>query len=86
MKRGRKAMPYGIKVKCKRSMTKEQIEDVERDHGTKVYGKYVSRNPAKSIYTISKRNIKKFATREAVKGCYVYSYERIAKIDPTLCW
>jgi hypothetical protein len=84
---------YGIKVKCKRSLSKSQISFLENTFGPNVFGKYLVRNVStkrkyipSNTYTISKRYIRKFKSKQETKLIYCHDYERIVKIDQSLCW
>lgn len=88
MKRGPKVRPYGIIVKCKRSLDVNERKRLETLFCSKVYGKWAVRNVdsnrvkfiPESEYTISKRYIAKYATREAAQKDIIYSWERVALI------
>jgi hypothetical protein len=79
--------PYGIRVKCKRSLSKEQIKTLESLYGSNAYGKWAIRTfsiNAKYIpdaeYTISPRFFARYKTREDAQKDIMHSWERVAVI------
>lgn len=89
---GRAKLQYGIRVKGKRSLNPDDISYIEDVYGSNIYGKYLIRDInfkkyfPKNAYTISGRYVRKFASRKEAELYGITSYERVVKIDPSICW
>lgn len=80
-------LQYGIRVKCKRSLTPTQIAVLENTFRPKVYGKWACRSVPHNRkyvpqmeYTSSKRYFAKYATLEEAREDIISTVERVALI------